>query len=239
MYTESEIFTLAPPIGTSHRPTEDDIVCQPQLLRERETPFWISPSSVRKSIWYWFPQALPHSCYCESLYPQHIPHPWLSLEIHFLNFPSLHATPTLILQSAYTLHMPFPFPPCGHLNCPCRGVGSISIFTPSPTHFHPSSQCYASFICEAGWPIFSVWPHAAIVHRCPALSCTCTGPRLQLWVGQAELEWALQALTPIQSNPSRLVWSTGNLRNKEKKQNHIAARKRGRNRLYTVGILNI
>lgn len=60
---------------------------------------------------------------------------------------------------------PFLSPPCGHLNCPCWGVGSISIFTPSPPHFHPSSQRYASFICGAGWPIFSVWPHAAIVHR--------------------------------------------------------------------------
>lgn len=115
--------------------------------------------------------------------PQHIPHPCPALNI--LHFLSLHVPPTLILPPTYTLHMPFSIPPCGHLNCPCWGVGSISIFTPSPPCFHLGRQCHASFICRAGWPIFSVWPHAAIVHRCSALSCcSCTGPRQQLWVWQ-------------------------------------------------------
>lgn len=150
--------------------------------------------------------------------------------LNFLHFPSLHATPTLILPSAYTLHMPFSIPPCGHLNCPCWGVGSISIFTPSPPSFHPSSQCYASFICGAGWPIFSVWPHAAIVHRCSTLSCCSrTGPRQQLWVWQPGWIRMGTAGTDAHSKQSILaVWSTVNFKTKVTKQNHIALRGRQR-----------
>lgn len=180
-HCECDLYTC-PPITTSHWRTEAHIVCLMQLLRGRQS-FCISPSSVRKRIWYWFPQTLTNSCswvsFTHSTYPTHVPHYISSIS------PSLHVPPTFILPPAYTQHMPFSIPPCGHLNCPCWGVGSISIFTPSPPCFHLGRQCYASFICRAGWPIFSVWPHAAIVHRCSILSCcSCTGPRQQLWVWQ-------------------------------------------------------
>lgn len=207
MHSECDLYS--PPITTSHRRTEDDIVRRSQLLWGGEPTFCISPSSVRKSIWYWFPQTLTHSCSCESHSPTAHTPPMHLPTLNFLNFRSMHATPTHILRSAYTLHMPFSIPPCGHLNCPCWRVGSISIFTPSPPYFQPSSQCYASFICRAGWPIFLVWPpccHSSpllhsillLLHWPQAAGCGC-GSR-------AELEWALQAKKPIQSNPS---WLSG------------------------------
>lgn len=231
MCTASAIFTLGPPVATSRRRTEEDIVRPPQLLRGGEPAFSVSPSSVRKSIWYWLPQTLTHSCSCESpfthnTYPTHA--------IPYATFPAFpRACMPLPLSSslfAHTLHMPFSIPPCGHLDCPCRGVGSISIFTPSPPRFHPSSQRYASFIFGAGWPIFSVWPHAAIVQRCSTLSCCSrTGPRQQLWVWQPGRIRMGTAGSDAHSEQSILaVWRTADFKTKVTKQNHVARSRRQR-----------
>lgn len=104
MHSECDLDTR-PLITTSHRRTEEDIVCQPQLLWGGEPTF--SPSSVKNSLWYWFPQTLTHSCSCESHSPATHTPPMRLPTLNFLNFRSLHATPTPILHSAYPAHALF------------------------------------------------------------------------------------------------------------------------------------
>lgn len=188
--------------------------------------FLYFPFISKKDHFMLVPINRQNSCCCESHSPTaHTPSKPLPT-LNVLHFPGLHATPTLIFPSAYTLHMPFSIPPCGHLNCPCWGVGSISIFTPSPPRFHSGSQRYASFIFRARWPIFWVWPHAAIVHRCSTLSCCL---RQQLWVWQPGWIRMGTAGTDAHSKQSVLaVWSTVNFKIKVTKQNHIALRRRQR-----------
>lgn len=125
---------------------------------------------------------------------------------------------------------PFSFPPCGHLKCLCWAFGSISIFTPSPPCFHPGSQCYASFILGAEWPIFSVWPRAAIVHHRSTLSCwSRIGPEQQLWVWQPGSIGMGFASTDSHSEQSILaVLDTLNFKSKMTKLNHTALRTRQR-----------
>ena len=169
MHSESDLYTR-PPITTSHRRTEDDIVCRPQLPRGAEPAFCISPSSVRKSIWYWLPR---NTDTLLSLWVSfsHSTHPTrASPYTKFPEFPRLachsHSHPPVCI------YMPFSIPPCGHLKLPMlRSWKHLYIYSIS-ARFFPSSQCYASFIRGTGWPIFSVWPRAAIVHRCSTPSCS-------------------------------------------------------------------
>lgn len=182
VHCECDLYTPPPPITTSHKRTEADIVCQPQLLWGRQS-FCISPSSVRKRIWYCFPQTLTHSCswvfFTHSTHPTHA-----FTHTKYPAFPQLacpsHFHPPSCIYPAHALF----YPSLWSSKLPMLRIWR-HLYIYSISTLLPPRQCYASFICEAGWPIFSVWPHAAIVHRCSALSCcSCTSPRQQLWVWQ-------------------------------------------------------
>lgn len=165
-----------------------------------------------------------HSAFSESLLPTaHTP----PMPLPTLNLLYSHP-PSSLLPIPCTC--PFSFPPCGHLKCLCWAFGSISIFTPSPPCFHPGSQCYASFILGAEWPIFSVWPRAAIVHHRSTLSCCSrTGPEQQLWVWQPGSIGMGSASTDSHSEQSILaVLDTLNFKSKMTKLNHTALRTRQR-----------
>lgn len=101
-HCECDLYTRHP-ITTSHWRTEAHIVRQPQLLWGRQS-FCISPSSVRKRIWYWFPQTLTHSC---SWVPHHIPHPCSTSHPPFpqLACPS-HSHPPSYIYPAHALFYP-------------------------------------------------------------------------------------------------------------------------------------
>ena len=142
MHHERYLYTRPPPITTSHRRTQDDIVCQPQLHQGREPAFFSCFLCMGKKEY--LTAAVTNSDTLAYRHSSRTTH--ASPSNKFLEFPPparhSHSHPF-----TYLLHMPFSISPCGHLNCPCCGVGRSSIFTPSPPQFHPSSQCYASFIC--------------------------------------------------------------------------------------------
>ena len=210
---------LSPPIATSHRANRGPH-CVPAaaapstracfsyfpFISETEN---LIPASTNTGARL-FTASPPPTAHTPPLMP--LPRP------NCLHYPRLachsHCRPPL-------LHVPctcpFPIPPCGHLNCPCRGVGSVSIFTPSPPCFHPDRQSYASFIWGTERPIFSCWPRAATVllHSVRRLLAPAPPPRgSSCGCGSlAELEWALQAHTHIQPDLSFLaVCGTVNLK---------------------------
>lgn len=155
-----------PAIATSHRRTVVDIVCQPQLRRERE------PALLRKSIWYWCWLTLTHSCFfVNAIQPQLTPHPRLSLRC------------ICWISSAW---MPLPFSTSPfHIPCMCFNFSlPVVIYSGHSeeleaslyllhlhTTFTISNQCYASFICRTGWPIYTLvpWNDTSPLLRCIVL----------------------------------------------------------------------
>lgn len=161
MCSVSVIFTLGPSITTSHRQTEDDIVPQTQLLQGGKPAFSISPSPVRKGHLILVPTNTPVPV--SLIHPQHTPHPCLSL--YEISCIPLHFVPLPL--SSLLLHIP--------CTCPLLSLPVVILTAHAEEleaslyllHLHPGSQCYASFICEAWWPIFLVWPPCS--HSSPLL----------------------------------------------------------------------
>lgn len=110
VHYECYLYT-GPPIATSHRQTEDDTVCQPQLHQEKGPAFCISKKEhlILVLTNTDTPLFLQVSATARA--------PPTPVPLNFLIFLCLHATPSssLCIPPAHALSSP----PSGHPNCPC------------------------------------------------------------------------------------------------------------------------
>lgn len=175
VHCECDLYAC-PSITTSHKRTEDDIVCKPQLHQGRLLAFCISPSSVRTRSRYYFPQTLNALrflwiSFTHSTYPTHAS--------PYTKSPIFSSS---ILPSSNTLHMPFFFPSLWSSKMPMLSIWK-HLYIYSISTLLPPRQSVLCVFHPRGWmtyilslapcshsspPLYSVllishWPRAAAV----------------------------------------------------------------------------